>query len=151
MIRLVQASRHVDSRTPSVCTKKGTRLWPHSTSRVYRGESKGCNGIPFRFIQFCVLRHYSRSGRIYLSLYGAERDFLLFIEGYPSRDEQRSAFVNFSVSEVQLNCLIGQEVRVLELPNADTTYRVNLCSKEQISAHVVDCCRGSTDMLICIF
>lgn len=44
----------------------------------------------FRFV-----RHDSSSGRIYLSLHGAERDFLLFIEEAPSREEQRSAFKIF--------------------------------------------------------
>jgi len=36
---------------------------------------------------------------------------------------------------------------VLELPKVDTTYRVNLCSEEHISACIVDCCGGSADIL----
>ena len=36
---------------------------------------------------------------------------------------------------------------MLELPKVDTTYRVNLCSEEQISACIVYCCSGSTDNL----
>jgi alanine transaminase len=98
----------------------------------------------FRFV-----RHDSSSGRIYLRAYDTEHEFLMFIEEALSQDEQRSALVNFSVSEVQLHQHIGQGV-LLELQKAYTTYRVNLCSEQLVSSSscIVDCCSSPNQLSV---